>query len=183
MYPLSLKVVLAGDEAVGKSSLVRRYVDEKFNESYLPTLGFEISVKNTSIGGRHIIFSLWDVGGQQCFAPMRRQYYNSSHGFLMVFNLSNRVTFKNLENWIIDIRATCPSAVIILVASKADITPWKVTPDEIELECKKLGAAGYVVTSSKTGEGVAEAFRTLCEHVMHNLGYNVANSLEKAQVV
>ncbi len=183
MYPLSLKVVLAGDEAVGKSSLARRFVDAKFNESYLPTLGFEISVKNTKINDCPVIFSIWDIGGQQCFAPMRRRYYTATHGFLLVFNLSNRVTLKNLENWIVDIRATCPSAAIVLVASKSDIVPWKVSPDEIDLECKKLGASCYVVTSSKTGEGVIEAFSTLCEIIMQNLGYNQEKCLEKAQVV
>ncbi len=183
MHPLSLKIVLAGDEAVGKSSLARRFVDWKFNESYLPTLGFEISVKNTKIDDCPVIFSIWDIGGQQCFAPMRRRYYNASHGFLLVFNLSNRVTFKNLDNWIIDIRDTCPSASIVLVASKADLTPWKVTPDEIELECKKLGASSFIVTSAKTGEGVIEAFSTLGELIIQNLGFNREKCLENAPVV
>ncbi len=183
MYPLSFKIVLAGDEAVGKTSLARRFVDEKFNESYLPTLGFEISVKNTKINGRPIIFSIWDIGGQQCFAPMRRQYYNASHGFLLVFNLSNRVTFKNLENWIVDIRATCPSASIVLVAAKADIQPWKVTPEEIDLECKKLGAACSIVTSAKTGEGVLESFSTLGKIIIQNLGFNKVNRLENPPAI
>ncbi len=71
----------------------------------------------------------------------------------------------------------------MLVASKADLIPWKVTPDEIDLECKKLGAACSVITSSKTGDGVVDAFTTLADVIMQNMGIQPASCLQNAPVL
>ncbi|HMF30397.1 MAG TPA: GTP-binding protein [Candidatus Lokiarchaeia archaeon] len=181
MYPLSFKILLAGDEAVGKTSLVRRFVDKRFMESYLPTLGFEISVKAIELDGIPMIFSIWDIGGQQCFEPIRHSYYEGSHGFLLVFSVANRVTFANLENWIIDIHNTCPHAPTVILANKADLEPWKVTPEEIDIECKKLGAAGFIATSAKTGDGVAEGFSVLGQAILQNIGLERSENLRDPQ--
>ena len=161
MSAVNAKVVVVGDQAVGKTSTIRRFVDDSFKDNYLPTLGFEISVKTLPIQGQIMVFSIWDIAGQQCFDPMRLQYYAGGHGFLMMFNLAVRGTLKNLDNWIVDIQQTCPGAPIVIVGNKSDLPDRTVTDEDLEAKVAEFGAVGSILTSAKTGEGVVEAFALL----------------------
>ena len=155
------KVIFAGDPAVGKTCLIRRFVDNYFKESYLPTLGFEISVKALQVASQTIVFSVWDVEGQQTFDSFRLRYYQGSHGFLLAFDMTSRKTFENLSKWFADIKEICPHAPFVLVGNKYDLPMHAVTTEEIIAKVEEFGAAGFVLTSAKTGEGVLEAFTML----------------------
>jgi len=163
---VNAKVLIVGDQAVGKTSTIRRFVDDSFKDNYLPTLGFEISVKTLQIQDRMVVFSIWDIAGQQCFDPMRLQYYAGSQGFLMVFNLAVRGTLRNLDNWIVDIQNTCPNAPIVIIGNKSDLPDRAVTDDDINSKVTTYGAVGAILTSAKTGEGVVEAFMLLGESIL-----------------
>ncbi len=169
LHPVNIKVNVVGDQSVGKTSIIHRFAYNRFNENYLPTLGFEISIKNLLIDNVPVIFSIWDMGGQQCFDPVRSRYYQESKGFLLVFNLALRVTIRNLENWIVDIKQTCPNASFVVVANKSDIPIPTCTNAEIEQRVNELGAIGYVKTSAKTGEGVENAFVMLGKSIFQRV--------------
>jgi len=166
---LNFKVAIIGDPAVGKTSSVRRFVDDKFVEAYLPTLGFEISVKALQIGEKALVMSIWDMGAQQCFDPIRLKYYQDVRGFLVMFNLAMRGTFKNLGNWIPDAQKTCPDASIIIVGNKCDLPERVVSDEEIAEAVKNYGITGAILASAKTGQGIAEAFAWLGESMVSNI--------------
>ncbi len=170
MTVVNAKLVVVGDQAVGKTSLIHRFVDNYFKENYLPTLGFEISVKTLPIKDGVVVYSIWDIAGQQCFDPARLRYYGGSHGFLMLFNLAVRGTLKNLDNWIVDIQKVCPDAPILLVGNKSDLEGRQITEKDIEDKLKQYGAIGYYLTSAKTGNGVLEAFNKIGEVIMVKYG-------------
>ncbi|HMF34478.1 MAG TPA: Rab family GTPase [Candidatus Lokiarchaeia archaeon] len=174
----NFKIVLVGDEAVGKTSLVRRLIDENFLQDYLPTLGFEISCKNIEIEGINITFTIWDIGGQQIFEPIRRSYYTESRGFLLVFNLANRVTFRNVDYWVSEVRETCPGAPIILVGAKADLDEWHVTAEDVEQKANELQLDDQIITSAKTNEGVVDAFTLLAQAILKNREVNAESISE-----
>lgn len=163
---VNFKIVMIGDQAVGKTSAVRRFVDNRFLEAYIPTLGFEISVKPLQIGDTTIILSIWDLGAQQCFDPIRTKYYEGARGFLVVFNLTIRGTFKNLDSWIPDIQNICPDARILLVGNKCDLPDRCISEEEIMEKVEKYGALGFIISSAKTGEGIAEGFTILGESIL-----------------
>jgi small GTP-binding protein len=157
----NFKIVLTGNESVGKTSLLHRIVLNEFDEKYKPTLGFDLSLKYLDIDGQPVVLSIWDLGGQVHFAPLRKSYYHGSHGFMLVFSLIDLLSFKNLFNWIDEIRGSCPSVPILLVANKADKEEWQVSLEDIDQKCAELGLDGTAITSAKTGEGIESAFEQL----------------------
>ncbi len=158
MITLNFKILLAGDEAVGKTSLIRRLVKNEFAQDYKPTLGFEITLHPLQVENTLINFVIWDIAGQTAFESVRRSYYKESRGFLLVFNLANRVSLRNLEYWTAEIREICPDAPLVLLGNKADLPDQKVTVEEMRQMAHKLGAVGSLLTSAKNGRGVSEAF-------------------------
>ncbi len=163
------KVVLLGDQSVGKSCLVRRFVDNQFAEDYIPTLGFQIFFKSLNIGDYSVDFQIWDVAGQQSFEFARRNYYTHSQGFLLVFDVTNPTSFQNLDKWVAEIRAICPNAPGILVGNKADLPNPKISEKDFALKSEQLTASGRVLTSAKTGSKVNDAFDLLGRTLLTSL--------------
>ncbi|OLS14686.1 MAG: small GTP-binding protein [Promethearchaeota archaeon CR_4] len=161
MNSSSFKVVLAGDLNVGKTSLIYRFVDDFFAEDYLPTLGFQIFVKNLRLDNISIDFTIWDVGGGQNFQLLRKNYYVRSDGFLLVFDLGAPESFNNLDKWLAELREVCPKAPFVLVGNKNDIPDKKIPLAEINEKSNSLGASGTIITSAKTGFNVKDAFNIL----------------------
>ena len=97
---LFLKVILAGEAGVGKTSLRRTYLGANFQQDHLATIGADFSSLAKEIKGTPVLFQIWDVAGQDIFQPMRRLYYKGALGALMVFDLNKMSTFNTLEKWI-----------------------------------------------------------------------------------
>src|SRR5271157_3769769 len=157
MVYLTSKIVLIGDESVGKTSVVKRYIDDEFTESYLPTLGFQIFIKSVRLGNNSVDFQIWDIAGQAQFESVRRSYFQASQGFFLVFDLTVRSSFDNVDQWLAEIREVRPTVPFILVANKADLPDQVVTDEEIQEKAEALGAAGQIKTSAKTGDNVVDA--------------------------
>ncbi len=116
----AFKVVLIGDGAVGKTSLVRRFVEQKFDDDYITTIG--VNVKKKVIPEFRTILSIWDIFGQKSLAPqLHSKYYRGAKGALVVFDITRKNTFDNLDDWIRDLyKVTGPIPVHIL-ANKVDL--------------------------------------------------------------
>lgn len=160
-YP-GFKVILLGDEAVGKTSLFYRYVHNKFENSYRQTLGTEILLKEVTINGITIILQIWDVAGGKYFSRYREKFYNGASGALIVFDMSRQKTYDNIKTWreefekIIDEE---PS--YIFVGNKSDMEGVKEIQDtDIE---KYRNKYPLELTSAKTGENVEDSFKRLAE--------------------
>ncbi len=156
-----MKIVLTGDPDVGKTSLIHRFVEDTFSQEYLPTLGFQIFVKTMKINDRIVDFQIWDVGGGQSFRFVRKSYYRGSHGFIMVFDVGNAESLRNLETWLAEIREVSPHEPFVLVGNKIDLPDQRITATEINAKCESWGACGKILTSAKTGTNVNELFLIL----------------------
>jgi hypothetical protein len=95
----SYKVLVLGDPMVGKTSTILRYTDNAFRQSYLVTIGVNLSIKNIYKNSKFLILTLWDIAGQAKFSKMRPIFYRGSDGALLVFDLTNRNSFLNIEKW------------------------------------------------------------------------------------
>ncbi len=169
MVKTDYKILLAGDESVGKTSLIRRLVKNEFAIDYKPTLGFEITSHSLQIKDIPITLVIWDIAGQTSFQALRREYYKGSHGFLLVFNLANRISLRNLEYWAAEIKEICPNAPLVILGNKSDLPDQKATVAEMQKMAQKLGAVGSMLTSAKTGQGVQESFMKLCNAILNPL--------------
>ena len=118
-----VKIVLAGDGAVGKTTLRRRYLGEGFQASYLMTIGADFAVKTVDVRDRTIKFQLWDLAGQPRFQVVREMYYRGALGGLLVFDVTRWDSFKNLPHWLEELwRSNGRGAVpVVLVGNKTDL--------------------------------------------------------------
>ncbi|TFG17784.1 MAG: GTP-binding protein [Promethearchaeota archaeon] len=161
------KFVIAGDGAVGKTSLVRRFVEDKFDKDYKSTIGLNIVSHNFELMGNQITASLWDVGGQEHFSRFRQTYYLGTQAAFIVFDLTNRKSFENIEYWYNEIKTygNKPNVSICLVGNKSDLKR-KVKFEEglalaDKLSEKDNSLISYVETSAAKGDNVDEAFKNI----------------------
>jgi len=155
----STKLILTGDFKVGKTSLIRRFVENKFKDEYISTIGVDITkhvidlTKDTKIN-----FIIWDIGGQN-LEPYRKRFYDGANCAMIVVDRTREDTLYNIKNWIRDIKESISQPIpIIIVANKSDLVNEIVLSEEkIREEADQTGY-NYIITSAKTGENVNDAF-------------------------
>jgi small GTP-binding protein len=165
---LSKKVCLLGDFAVGKTSLVRRFVYDLFDDRYISTIGVKVSRKTINIARQHdvveLIIMLWDLAGSEEFDHMRVTYLRGASGVLLVGDLTRPATFASLLNYVADFDQHRGRIPLVLAANKADLL-GDSDGDRAALASVEAVAADLQVplfqTSALTGDEVEQAFRHL----------------------
>ncbi len=164
----SYKLVVVGDPSVGKTSLIRRYADKKFDASYLPTIGADFTIKKLEFQEENVIrsitLSIWDMGGHQRFSRIRDHYYLDSSAALIVFDVSRKETFENLKVWFKDINSHCGEIPILILSNKIDLEKV-VTKDDIDQFASNNKLDVYP-TSAKTGENVDVMFEQIAQRCL-----------------
>ncbi|MFX1449252.1 MAG: Rab family GTPase [Promethearchaeota archaeon] len=159
---LAFKIVVIGDPAVGKTSLIRRFSENKFDISYLPTIGADFNLKVIELPDAQVIMTVWDIGGHERFQTIRSFYYSGAHGGIIVFDVTREETFKNVEKWAKDIIAGAGEKIpLILLCNKSDLANQINVNEEL---IKKLATdlnLIYYMTSAKTGLNVQDVFQKL----------------------
>ncbi len=157
----SVKIIVLGAPGVGKTSLIRRFVDNKFAESYVSTIGVDISRKEVKINEDCIVNeSLWDIGGQaQEMSPHRKRFYFGANFAFLVFDITRKSTFEKIKNWENDLETSINRQVsVILIANKTDLENSEVTLEEIKKKASSLNCP-YLLCSARSGSNVNDAFR------------------------
>ena len=163
----TFKVLILGDAAVGKSSLVQRFVHGKFERQYLMTIGMEPYTRFEDINGTIICYSLWDIAGEDKFKVMRKMFFQGATGSLVAFDLTRRSSFDKLESWISEAKLAAPDQLLILVGNKNDLVDKRVvTAEEGEEAAEKFGCLSYFETSALTGELVTDAFNEIGRNLL-----------------
>jgi small GTP-binding protein len=158
-----LKICLLGNGGVGKTSLVYRYVENRFKENYTTTLGVNLLAKKVEIGPDTVKLQIWDFGGQEYYTNLRKKYITGAQGALLVCDVTSRESFEALDHWIADFRTEIadPRVPLILLGNKADLEERR------EVGTEELGnwASSHSVvlyeTSAKAGLHVDESFVAL----------------------
>ena len=161
-----LKIVVVGDPAVGKTSLIRRFADDKFEDAYTHTIGADFNVKVVEFpeSKKNAVLTVWDIGGQERFDIIRGYYYEGSHAGLIVFDLTNKESLEHVSNWYKDLQSYLKNIPIALIANKNDLESQIIISDnDIESKTNELKIDFYFKTSAKTGENVEDAFSKLAK--------------------
>jgi small GTP-binding protein len=159
------KICMLGTFAVGKTSLVRRFVESIFSETYQTTVGVKVDKKVVQLNGKEITLVLWDLYGNDDFQKIHWSYFNGASGYLLVADGTRRATLEKAEALEERARQEIGSIPFVFVINKSDLVDeWDVDP---QLE-SRLAAKGWTIlhSSAKTGEGVDEAFSQLARKIM-----------------
>lgn len=165
MKTVSKKVCLLGEYAVGKTSLVRRFVYDLFDEKYISTIGVKVSRKTVAVPLQdgvvvELTMMLWDLAGGEDFSQMRGSYLRGASGAILVCDLTRPDSLKSISSYLADLHKVNPGAMAILVANKSDSPEQRIRLEQIESVAEALGIDCFV-TSAATGENVEEMFRHL----------------------
>ena len=161
-YDFIFKVLLLGNSDVGKSSMLLRFVDSVWNDAFTPTIGVDFKVKTLEINNKRVKMQIWDTAGQERFRTVVSTYFKGAHGILLLYDVTNKDSFKNLENWLIEIEKNSNQKVLkILIGNKCDLTEDReITTEEGQTFANRNGME-FMETSAKMNTNVSEAFTTL----------------------
>ncbi len=154
------KICMLGGFAVGKTSLVARYVTSLFSDKYLSTVGVKIDKKQVAVDGRDVTLMLWDIAGQDDFQSVQESQLRGMAGYLLVVDGTRRATLETARQLQQRATASVGPVPFILLLNKTDLaSEWEID----EQAFFKLAEQGWRVirTSAKTGEGVEDAFEAL----------------------
>jgi small GTP-binding protein len=158
---VSLKVIAVGDAAVGKTSIVGRYVTGAFEASYKATIGTDVFRKIVTVEGRRIGLLCYDTAGQERFRNLVERYFVGAIGALMVYDVTNRESFDNLPTWSRQVDRHAGEALKIVIGNKIDLKKERVVDDN---EGKGMGrqlGAEFIETSAKDGVNIEQIFERI----------------------
>lgn len=163
-----IKITLLGEKNVGKTSLVYRFIENKFRENYKATLGVNLLKKDLDINGG-VSAQIWDLGGQESFRSLRRLYLEGANGGLVIFDLTDRGSFDKLSDWIMSFKEARGEQPLLLIGNKSDLeNQIKITNNEAS-QFARNNNMELIVTSAKTGHNVEEAFIQLTKRILENI--------------
>lgn len=162
-----LKIVIIGEHAAGKTSLIKAFVEQKFSADYRPTIGTNIFITTVTVGSDAITLTAWDVAGQERWAQMRALYYKGASGAILVGDLTRKSTFDQLVKfWAPDMEKHVGEKIpIIIFANKSDL-PRDASKEDVEQAAKAIGALGVIETSAKTGNNVRDGFLKIAKAII-----------------
>eukprot|EP00004_Rigifila_ramosa_P011213 TRINITY_DN2377_c0_g1_i1.p1 TRINITY_DN2377_c0_g1~~TRINITY_DN2377_c0_g1_i1.p1 ORF type:complete len:230 (-),score=77.34 TRINITY_DN2377_c0_g1_i1:36-695(-) len=131
------KLILVGDGGVGKTTFVKRHVSGEFEKRYIATMGVEVTPLTFHTNRGAITFSCWDTAGQEKFGGLRDGYYIQGQAAIIMFDVTSRITYKNVPNWHRDLVRVCENIPIVLCGNKVDVKDRKVKAKQITFNRKK----------------------------------------------
>jgi len=164
LYDYLFKIVIVGDSGSGKSSILSRYVDEKFTHDHISTIGVDFVIHNVEYNGKLIKLQIWDTAGQCRFRTISSMYYKGAHAAIIVFSIDNRKSFENLLSWIeeLDKYDNYPK---IIVGNKSDkIEQREVYYTEAKEFCDRYNIL-YIETSAKNNININKLFEEIINDV------------------
>ncbi|XP_062523070.1 ras-related protein Rab-7L1-like isoform X2 [Corticium candelabrum] len=174
------KVLLVGNGQVGKTSFVERYVNNRFSTAYKQTVGVDFAVKVLHRNGDTIKLQLWDIAGQERAAQFTRVYYKGAAGCIIMFDLTNRKSFKDVQKWKVDldskVRNRGKKLPCLLLANKSDLGDRCVNIDEINAMSKDNGFSNWIAISVKENKLVSQSMNRLVDIL---IAEDVGNDVEE----
>ena len=162
------KVLISGDASSGKTSLLRRYVDDKFDDSSIMTVGVDFFLKQVNYdSGNNCLLQLWDLGGQKRFRHLMPSYIRGARGALLLIDLTRMPEINSMLEWVNILRLYDINLPIILVGTKNDLEDLIAFNDNYALKIKEMfNMIDYIRTSAKTGYNIKEVFNRMAKELI-----------------
>lgn len=167
------KIIIVGDTHVGKSSIVNRFINDKFQHSSTHTIGVCFDSTVVNVQNKYIRLQLWDTAGQERFRSITRTYYKGAVGAVLTFDITNRLSFNHVISWLNDVKEFSISGIpIILVGNKSDKNTERQVYYEEANKFAHDNQIKYIETSALSGDNIFDLFIKLTKIILAN---NVGN--------
>ncbi len=172
----TFKILTIGESGVGKTCILRRFVEDKFLKNHLATIGIDFKTKTVKIKNKDIKLKIWDTAGEERFRNITTQYYKGADGIVLVYDVTDESSFEKIKDWMDQITSntTKDNIGLVLLGNKCDFEERAVT----EEQGNKLGEElkiSYFETSALSGQGIKEAFEQLTKDIMKIKGVDNGN--------
>jgi len=169
-YDHAFKLITLGNSGVGKTSLILRYCDSLFSPTFITSIGVDFKIKNLVVDDKRIRLNIWDTAGQERFRNITNSYIKGSNGVLMVYDITDRKSFIDVNQWIASINEhSSLTTPIIILANKSDMESTRqVTKTEGELLAKKYNLPFFEVSARKN-TNISEAIEILVKNMLEKV--------------
>lgn len=179
------KIVLIGDSAVGKSNILSRFVKGEFNPESKTTIGVEFATKNITLDQKRIKLQVWDTAGQERFRSMASAYYRGAMGALLVYDITRRNTFENLDKWVKELKNFAEEGIVtVLIGNKSDLRQFRSVKTEQGEEYAGRNSMIFLETSALDSSNIDEAFNLAVQEIAkHEKVRSTSKKPEEPKVV
>ena len=174
---MTFKILTIGESGVGKTCVLRRFVENKFLKNHLATIGIDFKTKTLNINNQEIKLKIWDTAGQERFRNITTQYYKGADGIVLVYDVTDESSYEKIRDWMEQILSNTQQEEIglVLLGNKCDMEPRSVTEEMGKKMAEELKIE-YYETSALNGQGIKEAFEALTRDIMKKKGVGEGNN-------
>ncbi len=165
-----IKLMVLGDSSVGKSSILSKYCKNEFMSKYITTIGIDFQIKYLNINNKRIKLQIWDTAGQERYRVVTKNYFNTSNGFVIIYDITSRESFNNINNWMEQIESIVGDRVkCIIFGNKNDLVSERKVQKEEGEELAKRYNCSFFETSAKEGNNIEEGFKSITLEIIEKL--------------
>ena len=173
IYDYLFKVLLIGDSGVGKSSIMLRFSEDAFNETFLATIGIDFKIRTLNLNGIKVKLQVWDTAGQERFHSITAHYFRGAMGIMLVYDISDPASFNNIKKWMSCIQKEDGfNGHIMIIGNKCDMADNReISKGRGEVVANEYGAQ-FLETSARNNINIDEAFINLSKIILDNIPTN-----------
>ena len=168
-YDQKIKIMILGETLVGKTAIITRYTKKVFAENYLTTVGIDFQNKQLNINGKKINVEIWDTAGQERFRNIAKTYFQSSDGFLLVYDITSKDSFNKLNDWYDQIKLSAPeNSKCIIAGNKSDLEEKRQVKKEEGEKFASDNNLKFYETSAKDDKNINIVFELLSNEIVND---------------
>jgi len=169
-FDMKIKLLLIGDQSVGKTCILERFTNNTFDISTLTTIGIDFRIKFMEVDGIKIKLQVWDSAGQERFRTITRSYFRGSHGVLLTYDVTNRSSFLSIDHWLKEINSNADDNINkMIVGNKIDNVENRVVSYDEGLELANKYSLPFIETSAKDNINVEDCFMSITSSIKTRL--------------
>ena len=163
-----VKLLLLGDSSVGKTSIIIKYISNKFMDTNIATLGVDYMDKTVDYNNLKVFLQIWDTSGEEKFRSITRNFYRNADGLLVVFDLTCKESFNHVKNWLNEAKEHKNDIKTILVGNKLDLEDEREVNKETALKFAEKNNLKYLETSAKNGKNINNSFKEMISLILND---------------